>query len=112
MKNSPEEKRPQATSFVVHATRGVIRNQNTRRKAMFMLVLGALVLLFFGTTFLQSRLNPRQHPVWFLLFWIVCAWLTLTTMLLAIFDLLVVRLEARKAQRGLRKTFDGSTSNQ
>jgi hypothetical protein len=112
MENSSEEKRLQATSFVLHGTRGVIRDQTTRRKAMFLLVLGALVLLFSGTTFLQSWLNSRQHPVWFLLFWIVCAWLTLTALLLAIFDLLVVRLEARKVQRQLRKTFDRSRSNQ
>lgn len=111
MEKFPDEKRLQTTSLIVRATRGVIRDQNMRRKAMFILVLGALVLLFFGTTFLQSALNPRQHPVWFILFWLLCAWLTLTAMLLAIFDLLVVRLEALKAQRQPRKSFDGSTSD-
>ena len=78
---------------------------------MFILVLGALVLLFSGTTFLQSALNPRQHPVLFILFWLLCAWLTLTATLLAIFDLLVVWLEALKAQRQPRKSFGGSTSD-
>jgi len=111
MEKFPNEKRLQTTSLIMRATRGVIRDQNTRRKAMFILVLGALVLLFSGTTFLQSALNPRQHPVWFILFWLLCAWLTLTATLLAIFDLLVVWLEALKAQRQPRKSFGGSTSD-
>ena len=34
METPPEEKNLEAVSFVVHATRGVIRDQRTRRKAM------------------------------------------------------------------------------
>jgi heme/copper-type cytochrome/quinol oxidase subunit 2 len=92
--------------------RGVIRDRIARRKTMFFLLVVALILLLSGSTFLQSALDPREHPAWFILFWLICAWLTLTAMLLAIFDLLVVRLEARKAQCDLRKTFERSTSNQ
>lgn len=69
---------------------------------MFTMVLVALMLLFSGSTFLQSALNPREHPVWFILFWLICAWLALTAMLLAIFDMLMVRAAARKAERILR----------
>ena len=90
-------------SFVIQAVRGVIRDQNRRRKTMFILLLVALALLFSGSTFFESALNPRERPVWFILFWVACAWLTLTTMLLAIFDLLVVKLEARKTGRMLRE---------
>ena len=103
--NSPETKSLRSVSFVVHATRGVIRNQTMRRKTMFAVVVIALVLLFSGSTFLASMLNPQEHPMRFVLFWFICAWLTLTTILLAIFDLLMVRLEARKAQRGLQEKF-------
>ena len=103
--NSPEIKSLRAVSFVVHATRGVIRNQTMRRKTMFAVLVIALVLLFSGSTFLASMLNPQEHPMRFVLFWFICAWLTLTTILLAIFDLLMVRLEARKAQRGLQEKF-------
>lgn len=77
---------------------------------MFMLVLGALMLLFSGTTFLHSPLNPRQHPVWFLLFWIVCGWLTLTALLLGILDLLMVKLDSRRAQRELRDKLETEKS--
>jgi hypothetical protein len=98
------------TSFIIRATRGLLRDQTTRRKTMFMLVLGALMLLFSGTTFLQSPLNPRQHPVWFLLFWIVCGWLTLTALLLGIFDLLMVQLDSRRTQRELRDKLEAERS--
>jgi hypothetical protein len=96
------EKQLSILSFAAHATRGLVRDQNTRRKTMFMLLVVALVLLFAGSTFLQSLLNPHQHPVWFMLFWFVCGWLTLTAMLLAVFDLLRVRLDARRAARMLQ----------
>ena len=102
MSDSPDERPLRTTSFVVHATRGLIRDPNARRKTMFTMVLVALMLLFSGSTFLQSALNPREHPVWFILFWLICAWLALTAMLLAIFDMLMVRAAARKAERILR----------
>lgn len=82
-------------------TRGIIRERNARRKTIFVLLVVALILLVSGSTFLQTPLNPREHAAWFILFWLICAWLTLTAMLLAVFDLLMVRLEARKAQRAL-----------
>ncbi len=70
---------------------------------MFLFVLAALVLLFIGSTVLQRMLNPHEHPGWFIFFWVVCGWLTVTAMLLAIFDLLMVRLESRRAQRSLHQ---------
>ena len=101
--DSPEEKRLQTTSFVVHATRGVIRDQNTRRKAMVVLLGLAVLLLISGFTFLAPILNPRAHPWLVILFWVVCVWLTFTAFLLALFDLLVVRLQARRVERTLRE---------
>jgi FtsH-binding integral membrane protein len=102
--DSSNKKELRATSFVIHATRGVIRDHKTRRKAMFVLLIIAMVLLLAGATFLQSPLNPREHPFGFILFWLACAWLTFTAMLLAVFDMLIVRLEARRAERILRET--------
>src|SRR5260370_17740934 len=96
--NSPETKPLRTVSFVVHATRGVIRNQTTRRKTMFTVLVIALVLLFSGSTFLASMLNPQEHPIRFILFWFICAWLTLTAISLAVFDFLMGKLVAPKAQ--------------
>ena len=100
----PEEKPLRTVSFVAHATRGLIRDRNTRRKAMFVLIVLALLLLFGGSTFLQAPLNPREHPLGFLLFWIICGWLAFTAVLLAIFDVLIVKLESRREQRALRES--------
>ena len=111
MSDDPEEKRLETTSFVVHATRGVIRDQNTRRKAMVVLLALALLLLIAGFTFLAPILNPRAHPWLVILFWVVCVWLTFTAFLLALFDLLVLRLQARRVERTLREKLktDAST---
>lgn len=101
----PGEKHLQFTSFIVHATRGVIREQTMRRKTMFGLLLLAMLLLFCGTTFLAPMLNPREHLVGALLFWAACVWLTLTALLLALFDLVAVRRVARGEERKLREQY-------
>jgi len=97
--NLPEGKSLRTFSFVIHATRGVVRDQNTRRKTMFAAVLVAVGLLFSGSTFLWSVLDPRVHPGWFILFWFACAWITLLAALLAVFDILLVRAQARVGER-------------
>src|SRR5437660_12255573 len=112
MENLPDEKRLRTTSFVVHATRGLIRDQTTRRKAMLFLLMLALLLLIAGFTFLQPALNPREHPWRVILFWIVCIWLTFTALLLALFDLLVLRLQARRAERALREKLEAARLRQ
>ena len=77
---------------------------------MFILLVVALVLLFAGSTLLHSTLNPRAHPVWFIFYWLVCGWLTVTAMLLALFDLLVTRAQARKAETSLRNDLSDTQS--
>jgi hypothetical protein len=106
----PEEKQLQATSFVVHATRGVIRDQKTRRKAIAVLLALAVLLLILGATVLGPLLNPREHLLGALIFWLACIWLTLTALLLAIFDLLAVRLEAKRVERALREQLKNASN--
>jgi protein-S-isoprenylcysteine O-methyltransferase Ste14 len=106
--NGPAEKPLRPASFAVHATRGVIRDQTTRRKTMFLLLVTALVLLFLGSTFLAPLLNPRDHLGWALAFWIVCVWLTLTALLLGLFDLLTLRAAGRAAEHKLRRSYTGA----
>ena len=110
----PKEKQLRATSFIVHATRGVIRDQRTRRKAMAFLLGVAVLLLISGFTFLAPVLNPHEHPWLVILFWVVCVWLTFTATLVAIFDLLAVRLEAKRAEQALREKLrsERSASNE
>ena len=101
-----EPARLRIVSFAIHSARGVIRDQSTRRRVMFITLVIAMLMLFFGTTFLQPFLSPREHPGWFVLFWAACAWLTLTAFLLALFDLLMVRARDRDARKTLRKKLD------
>jgi hypothetical protein len=93
-------------SLAAHSARGLIRNQTTRRWAMFVTLLAAMLMLFAGSTFLEPWLSPHQHSGWFTLFWISCAWLTLTALGLALFDLLTVRAQSRASRRELRATLD------
>jgi hypothetical protein len=101
-----EPARLKIVSFAIHSARGVIRDQSTRRRVMFITLVIAMLMLFSGTTFLQPLLTPREHPGWFLLFWLACAWLTLTAILLALFDLLMLRAQDRAARKILSEKLD------
>ena len=92
-------------SFVVHATRGIIRDRTTRRRAMLILLALALLMIVAGSTFLSSLLEPREHPGRFILFWFACAWVTLSALLLALFDVLMVRREVRALHEELERQF-------
>ena len=70
---------------------------------MLALLVVALALLLAGSTILRAPLNPREHPLGFLLFWIACGWLTFTVVLLAVLDMLMLKLESRRAERALRE---------
>jgi hypothetical protein len=101
-----EPARLKIVSFAIHTARGLIRDQTTRRWTMFITLLVAMLMLFAGSTFLQGLLSPHEHPGWFIVFWLVCAWLTVTALLLAIFDLLMVRVRSRMTRKDLRETLE------
>ena len=108
----PDDKRPpkqrslRIASFTRHATRGLVRDQTMRRKAMFCTVIVAVVMLFCGATFLAPLLDPKTRPGWFILYWLACAWVTVTVVLLAIFDLLLVRVQTRDEKRALARKIE------
>jgi len=105
----PNTRNLRIASFATHATRGLLRDQTMRRKAMFWTVIVAVMMLFCGATFLAPWLDPRVRPGWFILYWLACGWLTVTVVLLAIFDLLLVRVKAREEKRRLaQKIMDES----
>jgi hypothetical protein len=103
--NAPDEKHLKFASFVVHATRGLIREQTVRRKTMLGLLILAMLLLFSGLTFLAPMLSPKEHLLAALLFWIACVWLTMTALLLALFDLVSVRRVARREKVKLHQQY-------
>jgi len=85
---------------ILLVTRGIILDPRVRRWAMFFLLLAALVMLFAGSTFLADSLAT---PWDFILYWGICGWLTLAALLLALWDLLLVRAAARRERRKLEK---------
>lgn len=70
---------------------------------MFYDVLVVLVLVFLGSTLLWSWL--REHPFFFIAYWGLCGWLTLLAVLLALYDMAKVRIEAQRERRRLEEEF-------
>lgn len=99
----PNDRQLRIISFASHAARGILRSRQTRRQAMFWIVIAAVVMLFLGATFLAPVLDPHVRPGWFIFYWAACAWITVTAILLAILDLLMVRAEAREEKRRLAR---------
>jgi len=107
----PNEKKLRIASFAIHAARGLVRDQNARRKTIFILTIVALLLLFAGSTFLVRVLDPHLRPGWFIFYWLVCAWITVTVALLAVFDLLLVRAQGRAEKRSLAQKISPPPGN-
>ena len=89
--------------FIIQISKGLIRSQRARRTLMFYNVLVLLVLIFVGVTLLWTWL--REHPLVFIAYWGLCAWLTLLAILLALYDMAMVRLEAKRARRQLEADY-------
>jgi membrane protein implicated in regulation of membrane protease activity len=87
---------------IILMTRGILLDPRSRRWAMFILLLAALAMLFAGSTFLSGEINT---PWSFLVYWGICAWLTLAALLLALWDLLLLRVAARRERRRLEEQF-------
>jgi len=87
---------------VLLLTKGIIRDQKTRRNVMFYVMLAALVMLFAGTVFIPDAW-AREHVWLFIFYWLACAWLTLTGLLLAAFDILLISAASRIRKRKLEE---------
>lgn len=96
--------------FSIHVTRGLLRDQRSRRKTMAVSLLVAVLMVVAGLTFLRPWLNPHENPWRFILFWFACAWETLLVLLLALLDLLLIRTQARAARKLFREGFSKGTT--
>ncbi|MEY2564211.1 MAG: hypothetical protein QOH88_2404 [Verrucomicrobiota bacterium] len=105
METPPPEKKLRLGSFAIHATRGLLRDQSSRRKTMGFCVVVALLMLVAGLTILRPWLNPHEHAARFIFYWLACAWETLLVFLLALLDVLTIRAQARDARKALREQF-------
>ena len=78
---------------------------------MLGVVVVAVLMAICGSTLLQEWLNPREHALRFILLWLACAWFTATALLLALFDLLMVRTQGRSAGKALREQLGTERDN-
>ena len=67
---------------------------------MFILIVAALLMIFLGETFLASFILT---PMSFLIYWGICAWVTFAALLLALWDILLVRTAARRERIRMEK---------
>lgn len=82
--------------------RGLIRDRAMRRRLMTGALLVATVLIVGGL--IAERVADRhEHWFLFLVYWIACGWITITALLLALMDMLVIRREARAARGTLER---------
>jgi hypothetical protein len=109
MEDRPPEKRLRVAPFAIHATRGLLRDQKSRRRTMAVSIAVALILLVTGLTVFRSWLDPHEHPWRFIFFWLACAWEIVLAVLLALFDLLLMRAQERAARKALREQMQSDT---
>ncbi len=88
-------------SLVAAITRGILRDQRARRTVLFFIILAAMGMLFIGSVLIPGFLG--RHPLFFLAWWGACLWLTVLSLLMALFDLLMLRKAARQERQQLRK---------
>ena len=86
--------------FIILITKGILRDRQMRRTGLFWIVVATLVWLGMGAIPLDAWLS--EHPLLFLLYWGACLWLTGTSMLLALYDLLSIRAEAARERQRLK----------
>ncbi len=83
-------------------TKGLLRDTRLRRNVMLWVMMAAMVMLFLGSWLLSDEW-ARKHVGLYFLYWAVCGWLTLTGLLLAVFDMLVIRATARAMRRRIEE---------
>lgn len=96
--------------FAIQVTRGLLRDERSRRKTMGISLLIVVIMLTAGLTVLRPWLNPHEHPWRFIFFWFACAWETILVLLLALLDLLLLRAQARAARRAFQEEVSKVTS--
>ena len=111
MDERPPEKRLRVAPFAIQVTRGLLRDQKSRRRTMAISISIALLLLVTGLTVFRPWLDPHEHPWRFILFWLACAWETVLVILLALFDMLLTRAQERAARKALQEQIAGKASH-
>lgn len=100
---APAEQGPVFLVWIRRLARLLVIEQSIRRSVMFYLLAGALACVLVGGILFPDWL--RHRPLFFLVFWLACASMTMAAVVLACCDLIIVRIAARVAQRALREQY-------
>jgi uncharacterized membrane protein len=87
--------------LVIGIATGIALSQAQRRRVMFVLTLGSIIMLFGGTFLLWGSFV--KHPLFFAVYWLVCVWIVICVLLLAIYDLLQVMRRGREERAAARR---------
>jgi hypothetical protein len=90
-------------AVAIAMARSIASDQAARRRALFRMTLTACAALFLGATLFGFHLE--QHKWLFIFYWLGVAWLTLTIVLVAVYDVLAVLADGRRARRELERSF-------
>ncbi len=96
-------------AIIVAAGRIILRNRKHRRNLIFGLTLLTLFLVFGGTVLLGDQL--MEHPWAFLSFWLICFLSVGLVLMLAIYDIGMVRSEFRSQRKKLERELDDVSEN-
>jgi hypothetical protein len=103
METGPPKKNLKVAPFAIQVTRGLLRDERSRRKTMGISLLIVVLMVITGLTVLRPWLNPHEHPWRFVFFWFACAWEIILVLLLALLDLLLLRAQGRAARIALQE---------
>jgi len=92
--------------FIIAISKGIARDMRARRTVLFFVVLVAMLMAFVGAVPLGGWLTT-ERPILFLLYWGACAWLTVLSILLALYDMLMLRQEAKRERRRIKSEVFG-----
>ena len=87
--------------LVLAIATGLALSQTQRRRTMFMLTLGALIMLFGGAFPLWQIFT--KHPLFFAIYWLACVGIVICVLLLSIYDLLQVMRRGREEHNAARR---------
>ena len=105
--STPPRSRGGPFRWLVLYTRGLILDQSLRHWTMFYVVVADMLMVFVGDVFLGAWLDYHQHLARFTFYWLIVAWLTILAALLAVYDLILVRVQHRLLRRQLRERMLG-----
>ena len=83
-------------------TKGILRDTRLRRNLMLWLMLAAMGMLFLGWVLIPTEWAHRHYVMYFA-YWAVCLWLTIAGMLLAVFDMLIIRAAGQAMRRRIEQ---------